>query len=73
MPDGSGVCDICPGYLAQLPQIKEAARATWALRKNVLPTYHPDPSAVLLDAVEIIDGSFSAYETRQIELARAKG
>jgi hypothetical protein len=71
MPDGSQ-CDVCPGYLAELPQMKEAARATWALRKNVMATYYPAPPAVLLDAVEIIDGAFSAYEAKQIELARAK-
>lgn len=71
MPNGE-VCDTCPGYLAQLPQIKEAALATWALRKNVMATYHPEPSAVLLDAVALVDGAYSAFEAREIEIARAR-
>ena len=70
-PDGA-VCDTCPGYLSQLPQMREATRATWALRKGVLPVYYPDAPAVLLDAVEIIDGAFAAYEARQMELAKAR-
>lgn len=64
--DDGTCCDICPGYLAQLPQVAEAADATWALRKNVLPLYFDDPSALLLDAVKVLDQSYSAYEGRKI-------
>jgi hypothetical protein len=60
-------CDVCPGYLGVMPQIKEAAAATWALRKGVLSTYHPHPSAVLLDAVQMIDAAFTSWERRQLE------
>lgn len=71
--DDGTVCDTCPGWLEAMPAIREAGRATWALRKNVLPQYYPDPSAVLLDAVQVIDTAFANFEVRQIEMAKAKG
>lgn len=64
--DDGAACDLCPGYLAQLPQVAEAADATWALRKNVLPLYYDQPSALLLDAVRLLDQTYSAFEARKI-------
>lgn len=71
LPDG-GHPDICPGYLAALPQMREAASALWALRKNVLSEYHPNPSSLLLDAVKQLDQSYAAYEAKRTAEAGAK-
>jgi hypothetical protein len=71
MPDGSA-CDQCPGYLTQLPQIQEAEAAVWALRKGVLPIYHPDASAVLLEAARLLDTAYSLHEAKRMAASAAK-
>jgi hypothetical protein len=65
MPDGTA-CDQCPGYLAQLPQVQEAEAVVWALRKGVLAIYHPDASAVLLEAARLLEASYSQVEAQRL-------
>jgi hypothetical protein len=65
MPDGSA-CDGCPGYFTQLPQIREAQEACWALRKGVLAIYYPDAPAVLLEAAKIADIAHSNHEAMRM-------
>lgn len=65
LEDGS-CCDLCPGYLATLTQVAEVSEATWALRKQVLPLYYEEPSALLLEGVQILDQSYSRYEARSL-------
>jgi hypothetical protein len=71
MPDGSA-CDQCPGYFTQLPQIREAQEACWALRKGVLTVYYPDPPAVLLEAIKLADHAWSQDEARKMAQAGNK-
>lgn len=71
MDDGA-CCDVCPGYLATMPQAREASHATWALRKGVLAIYHPEPTALLLEAVRALDQAYSLYEARRNAEAAAR-
>lgn len=66
MDHGDGTCpDVCPGWLARLPQMNEARQTVWALRKNALSMYCPDPPAVLLEAARVLDESYDVYEAKR--------
>jgi hypothetical protein len=63
--------DECPGRLIQLPQVIEAARASWATDKGVfLSRYGDDVTELLIDAIEIYQTECSATEQQMLEDAQ---
>ena len=58
--------DICPGYVARLPGVNEAARAHLAFKQGELTTFFPDPSNALLEAVEECEHAFNEYRNQKM-------
>lgn len=57
--------DICPGYLVQLEDVTESARAWRAKKDNALPLYDPSGSNLVWECAEIATRAFDAFEAEQ--------
>jgi hypothetical protein len=59
--------DICPGYLASLPQVIEAARASSWRREGALAQYYDGPiTDIAKIAIDFISAEFKAVEQYEI-------
>jgi hypothetical protein len=61
---------ICPGYLISLPQVLDAARMhPWWERGQLRERIDAQPSALLCDCLDILQGEMNACEARAMERA----
>lgn len=57
----------CPGYLARMPQAREAEVACSAHRAGELAVFFPDGEATILAAALELDAALRRYEAEQID------
>ena len=64
--------DICPGYLVQLPQVIEAARASSWRREGALSQFYGDRplTEIAINAIDAIAGASRQVENHNIRQAR---
>ncbi len=63
--------EVCSGYLVQLPQVIEAARARSWRKDGALNQFYEQPLTPLAkNAIDIIDGEFRAVEQHELRRNR---
>jgi hypothetical protein len=60
---GESQLKICPGYVCRLPEVTEVARAHLHWDRGSLSVLTKDPSDVLIDGIEVMEGSIQSFKS----------
>lgn len=56
-------CEYCPGYVARMPLVTDAARAHLWFSKHQLHVIHPQPTQAVAYAAELLTKSYALFES----------